>query len=248
VTLETPPDVTFTQAVTAVQRLGWGLVESDQRNRHLRARTSVGLRSFGETITAEVRARPTGSEIWVSSRCNMQLISWGKNQENVTLLIRELQHQVTDLQPEERKPMSTTTLVANKFCTACGTELEAAVRFCGRCGASLAAGTSASPAVPLPVQPLVSAPNYIGLSEYYRQEFSMIENSGERYQGKWNWAAFLFGGIWALTKGLWVPALIAFIGAIFTGGIVGVIYWFIFGARGNYMYYRKVTRNLNPAY
>jgi len=76
----------------------------------------------------------------------------------------------------------------------------------------------------------------------------MIESSGEQYQGKWNWAAFLFGALWALTKGLWVPALIAFVGAIFTYGLVGVIYWFIFGARGNYMYYRKVTRNVNPAY
>lgn len=76
----------------------------------------------------------------------------------------------------------------------------------------------------------------------------MIESSGESYQGKWNWAAFLFCPIWALAKGLWVPALICLIGAAFTGGIVGVVYWFIFGARGNYMYYRKVTRNLNPAY
>jgi hypothetical protein len=89
---------------------------------------------------------------------------------------------------------------------------------------------------------------FVGLSGYYQNEFRMIEGSGERYQGKWNWAAFFFGGIWALTKGLWVPALICFVGSIFTGGLVGVIYWFIFGARGNYMYYRKVAQNSNLAY
>ena len=76
----------------------------------------------------------------------------------------------------------------------------------------------------------------------------MIESSAERYQGKWNWAAFFFGGLWALSKGLWVPALIAIIGSFFTGGIVGLVYWIIFATRGNYMYYRKVARNENPAY
>ena len=147
--------------------------------------------------------------------------------------------------------MSTTTVAANAFCTSCGTALQNGNRFCGKCGASALGNANLPVPNSAPVvssRPAISAANYTGLSEYYQREFSMIESSGERYQGKWNWAAFLFGGIWALTKGLWVPVLIAFIGSIFTGGIVGLIYWFIFGARGNYMYYRKVTRNLNPAY
>jgi hypothetical protein len=152
---------------------------------------------------------------------------------------------------EEGRQMSVTTLEATAFCTSCGKALQTGNRFCGKCGAS--ANESANPPTPnsAPVassQAAVSAANYVGLSDYYQREFSLIESSRERYQGKWNWSAFLFGGIWALTKGLWVPALIAFVGSIFTGGLVGLIYWFIFGARGNYMYYRKVTRNLNPAY
>jgi zinc-ribbon domain/Protein of unknown function (DUF2628) len=147
--------------------------------------------------------------------------------------------------------MNTATVSEIAFCTSCGTGLLPGNRFCGKCGASV--GGSLKPSVPSPTPVTISQPptpvaDYAGFSAYYRTEFAQIEASGERYQGKWNWAAFLFGPLWALTKGLWVPALIAFVGALFTGGIVGVIYWFIFGARGNYMYYRKVTRNANPAY
>src|SRR5438105_1794459 len=39
------------------------------------------------------------------------------------------------------------------------------------------------------------------LPEYYRKEFQKIYKSNERYKGKWNWAAFLFGLIWGITKG-----------------------------------------------
>ena len=148
--------------------------------------------------------------------------------------------------------MNLTTTPPNGFCTRCGAALQIGDRFCGKCGTAAMGPTNlpipTHTAPVAPSQPAVAARNYAGLSDYYQREFSMIESSGERYQGKWNWAAFLFGALWALTKGLWVPALIAFVGAIFTYGLVGVIYWFIFGARGNYMYYRKVTRNVNPAY
>ena len=74
-----------------------------------------------------------------------------------------------------------------------------------------------------------------GLSPYYQEEFKKIWESGEVYKGKWNWAAFFFGGFWALTKGTWLSAVIS-LGLCFLGGI-GIIYWFIFGFRGNYIYY-----------
>jgi hypothetical protein len=142
--------------------------------------------------------------------------------------------------------MNATTAATNGFCCSCGTALRIGNRFCGKCGTSATDIPNLSPAVS--VQPPVAITNYAGLSDYYRREFSMIESSGERYQGQWNWAAFLFAPFWALTKGLWVPALIAFVGALFTYGIFGVIYWFIFGVRGNYMYYRKIMRNLDAIY
>ena len=44
-----------------------------------------------------------------------------------------------------------------------------------------------------------------------------------------------------------VPSLIAIVGALFTGGLIGVIYWFIFGVRGNYMYFAKMVEHRDIA-
>lgn len=97
----------------------------------------------------------------------------------------------------------------------------------------------APPTNPPPSQPYsrTTAPNWSDLSPYYQNEFRKIYESGECYKGKWNWSAFVFSGIWALTKGVWLSVLIAFAVSIVTGGIGGIVYWIIFAARGNYMYY-----------
>jgi hypothetical protein len=76
-----------------------------------------------------------------------------------------------------------------------------------------------------------------GLPDYYRGEFQRMYESHEGYKGRWNWAALLFGPIWALTKGVWLGPLIALLGGLFTHGIVTLAYWFVFAARGNWMYY-----------
>lgn len=128
--------------------------------------------------------------------------------------------------------------ITSSACRACGAVQSEGGLFCSKCGASQVKG----PATPKP-NATVSTEDFAGFLPYYQQEFRKIKASGEAYKGKWNWAAFSFGGIWALTKGLWLPTLICFIGAIFTGGIVGVAYWFVFGARGNYMYYCKEIKN-----
>src|ERR1700722_20190446 len=85
-----------------------------------------------------------------------------------------------------------------------------------------------------------------GLPPYYQNEFEQIRTSAEQYRGKWNWAAFFFGGFWAVNKGLWKSGLVSIVGSFFTFGIVGMIYWFIFGARGNYMYYSTVVKRREP--
>jgi RNA polymerase subunit RPABC4/transcription elongation factor Spt4 len=128
--------------------------------------------------------------------------------------------------------------ITSSACRACGSVEFGGGQFCSKCGAS----QSQSPAISRP-NPATSGRDLAGFPVYYQQEFRKIESSGEAYKGKWNWAAFCFGGIWALTKGLWLPTLICFIGAIFTGGIVGVAFWFVFGARGNYMYYCKEIKH-----
>lgn len=125
-------------------------------------------------------------------------------------------------------------------CPSCGTSVHIPQAFCGSCGTSLAPVSSTLAKISM-------QPNLSGYSAYYQEEFRRIIHSGESYQGKWNWAAFWFGGIWALTKGLWLPAVVCFVVSIFTGGVGGVVYWFIFAARGNYMYYCKAVKGKDIA-
>ncbi len=79
--------------------------------------------------------------------------------------------------------------------------------------------------------------DFSDLSPYYQQEFRKIYESGEVYKGKFNIFGLLFGAFWALTKGLTFSALIVLISSVFSYGIIAVVYWFIYGFRGNYMYY-----------
>ncbi len=127
------------------------------------------------------------------------------------------------------------------YCQNCGAETKSGQKLCVKCGFELKRKNSVlycedgEPALT----------DFRGFARYWQQEFTKIQETGEIYKGKWNWAAFFFGSIWALTKGCWLPALIAIIGSICTYGIVGVIYLFIFGIRGNYMYYNKVVKRKN---
>lgn len=141
---------------------------------------------------------------------------------------------------------------SNRFCGSCGQQIPTHVQcggcdaaidpgqsFCGNCGA---AARTASEPTRRPESQEIDSYAFSGLTGYYKDEFTRIRESHESYKGKWNWAAFFFGAIWALTKGLWLPALICIVSAIFTGGLGAVVYWFVFAARGNYMYYCKQVK------
>jgi RNA polymerase subunit RPABC4/transcription elongation factor Spt4 len=121
-------------------------------------------------------------------------------------------------------------LAGRNFCQECGVETKPNQEVCIKCGVRLKTLISITEdRTPLKI-------DFSGLSQYYQDEFKKIYESGESYKGKWNWAAFFFGAIWALTKGVWLAPVICIV-ASFIHSIVGIIYWFIFGARGNYMYY-----------
>ena len=131
-----------------------------------------------------------------------------------------------------------------KFCGNCGSVRAGTCRSCG----SAELGThSFCPNCGSPRRAPASISIPVGTEPYYQEEFRKIDK-GDGYEGKFNWAAFLFGAFWALYRGLWLPALIAVIGALFTAGIVGVVYWFIFGIRGNLMYYKKVVKGENSVF
>jgi hypothetical protein len=154
----------------------------------------------------------------------------------------------------ELSPASTSDPTGTKeLCAYCGASMAPELKFCGNCGSARQGVCHACGASGLGgaqkfcphcgaaqkkagVRPLPS-----GVDSYYRSEFSKIaEENG--YTGKFNWAAFLFGAFWGLYRGLWLPSLIAIVGGIPTAGVVTIAYWFIFGFRGNLMYYRKVVK------
>ena len=127
-------------------------------------------------------------------------------------------------------------LAEKNFCQECGVETKPNQELCIKCGVRLRTLGVATAGTPLNT-------NFSGLSTYYQHQFKKIYESGESYRGEWNWAAFFFGAIWALTKGVWLAPIICVVLSIVTYGVAGVIYWFIFGARGTYMYYCAFVKN-----
>jgi len=83
-------------------------------------------------------------------------------------------------------------------------------------------------------------PDFSDLPEYYQNEFFLFTNT-EGYEGKWNWAAFFFSWIWALSKGIMgIPLLLMIIGLIlgsFTYGITGILVFVVMGLKGNKIYF-----------
>ena len=117
-------------------------------------------------------------------------------------------------------------------CPDCGREISRRATTCPHCGAPRDGAPSSAP-----------LPNLAQLSPYYQEEFRKIHGSGETYKGKWNWAAFFGGAVWAFAKGLWVPLAICILAGLVSFGILGVVYWIILGARGNFLYYKLYVKN-----
>ena len=134
-------------------------------------------------------------------------------------------------------------LNGTNFCQDCGVETSVKQELCTSCGVRLRVHTvSNSPFGNVKgsgsMNTDFSSPN---LSEYYQEEFNKILKSNEEYKGKFNWASFFFGTIWALTKGAWLNALVAFLVVVFTNGLLGIPMSIYYGFRGNYIYYKVYT-------
>jgi RNA polymerase subunit RPABC4/transcription elongation factor Spt4 len=128
-------------------------------------------------------------------------------------------------------------LAEKKFCQECGVVTNPNQELCIKCGVRLKTllSTTASGS---PINT-----DFSSLPQYYQDEFKKIYGSNETYKGKWNWAAFCFGPIWALTKGVWLSSVIDIVASFVTSGVAGLIYWFIFAIRGNFMYYSAYVKN-----
>jgi hypothetical protein len=87
-----------------------------------------------------------------------------------------------------------------------------------------------------------------------RPDFRRFDENGGQFVATWNWLAFIFGPLWYLFHGMWVKALLYFVGGIFlsavTGGPVGILVWLGFGLLGNYdlyLYRRRGVQLWQPS-
>lgn len=139
-------------------------------------------------------------------------------------------------------------LNGNEYCQNCGSTTSEKQEMCTSCGIMLKTKSNNFKNIFEGIDLANSNTHemdldFSELDPFYQKEFSRIYESGETYKGKFNVWAFLFGFIWALTKGCWLSAVVAFVVSMITGGIGGVVYWFIYGFRGTYMYYCSYVKN-----
>jgi hypothetical protein len=138
------------------------------------------------------------------------------------------------------KPLS-----GRAYCQNCGKETREQQEICLVCGLRLKReSTSHSFLSDKTVVEETINLDFSGLPLFYQEEFQKIYDSDEAYKGRFNIFAFLFAGIWCLTKGLWLPALIWILISFVTSGIGGIVFGILAGIRGNYWYYCSHVKNI----
>lgn len=134
-----------------------------------------------------------------------------------------------------------------EICISCGRRHLTGIDFCQNCGCKTSENQEICTNCGVRLQDIAKSEktqdyklNSDEYSEYYRHEFKKIKSSNDTYKGKWNWAAFFFGPLWAIYKGMWQIALLVFLIALITSWtyIIPILVSVVLGLRGNYFYYR----------
>jgi hypothetical protein len=76
-----------------------------------------------------------------------------------------------------------------------------------------------------------------GLSEYYLSAFKKIDANNGGFTPIFNWAAFLFGALWYLYKGMWAKGLIMLALGFLLAGLPFLFFWIYCAIAGTYDYY-----------
>lgn len=100
------------------------------------------------------------------------------------------------------------------------------------------------------------ASKLIGLKPYWQKELTKIHNSNGAYRGKFNFPAFFFGALWALTKGLWANVLVMILIASVFYAVLPESAWVVvnfaiggfYGAYGNMLVYKKQILGKQPVF
>lgn len=136
----------------------------------------------------------------------------------------------------------------NYYCPNCGSLPFSGNNYCFDCGSELKNNNSVfcfycKSENNLPQS--FDAVKWQTLKRYYKRCFWDIIISNEERKGGFNICAFFFSNLWAISKGLYHQAFYSILLSICTLGIGGIIYMFIYGFRGNYMYYNKICKNIS---
>jgi hypothetical protein len=91
-------DEVFQACMTAVPQCGFRIAESNPEAGRIEARTSMGLRSWGEKITINIGAEGRAD---IKSSCRgIQVVDYGKNKANVNALFSAI-GQLLQPQPQQ---------------------------------------------------------------------------------------------------------------------------------------------------
>jgi uncharacterized protein DUF2628 len=79
--------------------------------------------------------------------------------------------------------------------------------------------------------------DYGRFTTHYQEVFKQIDEKNGSFRPKWNWAAFLFGFFWYLSKGMWVKGLVMIAITFAFSGVPVLFFWLYGGIAGNFDYY-----------
>lgn len=81
------------------------------------------------------------------------------------------------------------------------------------------------------------------LSIYYQNAFKKIDENNGSFTVVFNWAAFLFGALWYLYKGMWIKGLLMIAVGFILAGLPFIFFWIYCAIAGTYDYYLLTVKN-----
>jgi len=124
------------------------------------------------------------------------------------------------------------------LCPFCKEEIQDGAIKCKYCGEILQKGEYSQ----ISHERTKSLTDYSGFTPFYQKVFAQFDQGGGRFQAKWNWAAFFFGPIWYLVKGIWIKALLMLLIIFVLAGVPAPFFWLYAGIAGNWDYYLLKVR------
>ena len=76
-----------------------------------------------------------------------------------------------------------------------------------------------------------------GFSDYYKNAFAKIDKNNGAFTVVFNWAAFFFGAIWYIYKGMWIKGLLMITISFLLASLPFFFFWIYCSIAGTYDYY-----------